>query len=150
MINAQTLHLVDLSSRLNTNRLRVINCDQTSILARLPGMNLYWVYDLPSWLFGLLAVVVTAAVGLTGLYATRKWVRRIHGNEHSHNDIVGYYLGAGCLFYGIKLARLAVGTWQRYKDVGNEVSEEVLALAGRYRNVSGFPDPERSNLGWRN
>jgi hypothetical protein len=30
------------------------------------GMNVYWLYDLPTWLFGLLSVAVTVAVGLVG------------------------------------------------------------------------------------
>jgi hypothetical protein len=57
-------------------------------------MNMYCVYDLPNWLFGLLTIVITVAIGLSGLYATRKWVRRIHGDRHSHNEVVTSYLGA--------------------------------------------------------
>ncbi len=109
-------------------------------------MNMYWVYNLPIWLFGVLAVLVTTVISLIGMYATRKWVRRVHGLEHSHNDVVGYYLGAGCLFYGITLGLLAVGTWQAYSDVDNKVSEEASALAGLYRDVSGFPEPARTSL----
>jgi hypothetical protein len=55
-------------------------------------MNIYWVYDLPIWLFGALAIAVTVAIALAGFYATRKWVRRVHREQHSHNDIVGFYL----------------------------------------------------------
>jgi len=69
-------------------------------------MNFYWVYDLPTWLFAMLTIAVTVAVGLAGLFATRKWVRRIHGDDHSHNDVVGFYLGAVCVFYGITLGLL--------------------------------------------
>ncbi|MFZ0502110.1 MAG: hypothetical protein WAM44_00290, partial [Chthoniobacterales bacterium] len=77
-------------------------------------MNLYWVYDLPTWLFAILTIAVTIVVGLISLFATRKWVRSIHGSEHSHNEVVGYYLGAVCVFYGITLGLLAVATWQNY------------------------------------
>ena len=62
-------------------------------------MNIYWVYELPDWLFGTLTIAITEAIGLGGLYATRKWVRRIHGTEHSHNEVVGFYLSAICVFY---------------------------------------------------
>jgi uncharacterized membrane protein YiaA len=109
-------------------------------------MNVYWLYELPTWLFGLLTVAVTVAVGLVGFYATRKWVRRVHGAEHSHNEIVGFYLGAVCLFYGITLGLVAVGTWEAYSDVDNKVSEEASALAGLYRDVSSFSDPKRTEL----
>ena len=83
-------------------------------------MNFYWVYDLPTWLFAVLTIAVTVAVGLAGLFATRKWVRRIHGDVHSHNDVVGFYLGAVCVFYGITLGLLAVATWQKFYRCRNQ------------------------------
>jgi hypothetical protein len=109
-------------------------------------MSVYRLYDLPTWLFGLLSVAVTVAVGLVGFYATRKWVRKVHGTEHSHNEIVGFYLGAVCLFYGITLGLIAVGTWEDYSAVENKVDEEASALAALYRDVSSFPEPKRPEL----
>ena len=107
-------------------------------------MNMYWVYDLPSWLFAVLTVAV--ATGLIGFYATRKWVRRVHGDEISHNDIVGFFLGTIGLFYGITLGLVAVGTWQAYSDIDSKVDQEASALAALYRGVSNFPEPKRSEL----
>ena len=60
-------------------------------------MNMYWLYELPNWLFGVLTIAVTAAVGLSGLHTTRRWVRRVHGGRHLHNEVVGYYLSAVCV-----------------------------------------------------
>jgi hypothetical protein len=76
----------------------------------LPIMNMYWVYDLPNWLFGVLTIMVTVVTGVGGLYATRKLVRHVHGERHSHNEAVGFYLGAICVFYGITLGLFAVAT----------------------------------------
>ena len=109
-------------------------------------MNFYWIYDLPTWLFGFLTVAVAVAVGLVGFWATRKWVRRVHGDQHSHNEIVGFYLGAVCLFYGVTLGLLAVGTWEAYSDVDTKVGEEASELAALYRDVSNYPDPKRTEL----
>ena len=109
-------------------------------------MNLYWIYDLPNWLFGALTIGVTEAIGLGGLFATRKWVRSIHGSEHSHNEVVGFYLGAICVFYGITLGLLAVGTWQIYSDVDTRVGEEAAAVGVLYRDISSFPGPNRTEL----
>ncbi len=109
-------------------------------------MDLYWVYNLPIRLFGFLIVAVTVTIGLAGFGATRKWARRVHGDEHSHNDIVGFYLGAICLFYGITLGLLLIGTWQAYSDVDSKVGEEASVLAALYRDVSNFPDPKRVEL----
>jgi hypothetical protein len=109
-------------------------------------MNFYWVYDLPNWLFGVLTVALTIAIGLGGLYATRRWVRRVHGERHSHNEVVGFYLGAVCVFYGITLGLVIVATWQNYSDVDTRVGEEAAAVGALYRDVSSFPDPNRTEL----
>ena len=109
-------------------------------------MNMYWVYDLPSWLFAVLTVAVAVAIGLIGFYATRRWVRQVHGDEISHNDIVGFFLGTIGLFYGITLGLVAVGTWQTFSDVDTKLDLEASALAALYGDVSSFPEPKRSEL----
>jgi Protein of unknown function (DUF4239) len=109
-------------------------------------MNMYWVYDLPNWLFAVLTIAVTAAIGLLGLYATRKWVQRIHGDRNSHNEVVTAYLGAVCVFYGITLGLFAVATWQNYTDVETRVGEEAAAVGTLYRDIRSFPDPNRTEL----
>lgn len=107
-------------------------------------MNMYWVYDLPDWSFGFLTVVVFAAVGAGGLYLTRGWVRTLHHIDHSHNDIVGFYLAAVTVFYGITLGLLAVGTWTTYADVQSKIDHEAAALGGLYRDISAYPEPVRT------
>src|SRR5215469_1156118 len=107
-------------------------------------MNLYWVYDLPNWLFGALTVAVFVALGVSGLFVTRGWVRRLHIVDHSHNDIVGFYLSAVTVFYGITLGLFAVGTWTAFSDAEGKVDHEAAALAALYRDVSGYPEPVRA------
>ena len=117
-----------------------------SLLLFSATMNMYWVYDLPNWLFAALTVAVAVAIGLIGFYATRNWVRRVHGHDHSHNDIVGFFLGTIGLFYGITLGLVAVATWQTFSDVDTKLDLEASALAALYRDVSSFPEPKRSEL----
>jgi Protein of unknown function (DUF4239) len=109
-------------------------------------MNMYWVYDLPNWLFGALTIGVAEAIGLSGLYATRNFVRRIHAGDAAYNGIVGWYLSAVCVFYGITLGLLAVGTWQAYSSVESKAGEEAAAIGALYRDVSSLPQPERDEL----
>lgn len=109
-------------------------------------MNMYWVYDLPNWLFGGLTVAVFVVIGLGGLYLTRGWARRLHIVDHSHNDIVGFYLAAVTVFYGITLALLAIGTWTTYSEVQGKIDHEATSLGSLYGDVSGYPEPLRSIL----
>lgn len=107
---------------------------------------MYWVYDLPNWLFGVLTMAFFILIGLVGLYPTRGWVRRQHKQDHSHNDIVGFYLAAVTVFYGITLGLLAVGTWTSYSETQTKVDREAETVASLYRDISSYPDPARSLL----
>ncbi len=107
---------------------------------------MYWFYDLPSWLSGILVILVFVAIGLLGMFSTRGWVRSLHRVDHSHNDIVGFYLAAVTVFYGITLGLLAVGTWTTYSDVDTKVGQEAIALGSLYRSVGSYPEPVRSEL----
>ncbi len=109
-------------------------------------MSLYWVYDLPNWLFGLLCIATFLTYGIAGLFATRRWVRRLHQIDHSHNDIVAHYLAAITVFYGITLGLVAVGTWNTYSGVETKVDHEAQVVASLYRDTSAYPEPIRSTL----
>ncbi len=108
--------------------------------------TMYWVYSLPNWLFGLLCIAAFIAFGLTGLPLTRSFVKRVHREDHSHNDIVGYYLAAVTVFYGITLGLVAIGTWNNYSAVEDKVDREAQTLASLYRDVDGYPEPSRGAL----
>jgi hypothetical protein len=107
---------------------------------------MYWVYDLSNLSFGSLTIAVFLLVGLGGYFATRKWVRSLHHEDHSYNDIVGFYLAALTVFYGITLGLLMVGVWANFSDTDGKVSREASTLAALYRDVSVYPEPTRSEL----
>ena len=109
-------------------------------------MNLYWLYDLPNWLFGTIVIAFFAAYGLIGLMTTRGFVRRQHKEDHSHNDIVSYFLAAVTVFYGITLGLLAVATWTNYAATEDKVDHEAQVVASLYRDVNSFPEPLRTQL----
>lgn len=109
-------------------------------------MSFYWLYNLSSWELCLLVTSFFVAIGLIGLFATRSWVRRLHKIDHSHNDIVGYYLAAITVFAAITLGLVAVGTWETYTDVQSRVDHEAACLASVYRDATGYPEPLRTAL----
>jgi hypothetical protein len=109
-------------------------------------MTMYWVYDLPNWLFGALTIAVFLAFALSGLVLTRAWVPSLHHESRSHNDVVGAYLGALTVFYGITLGLLMVGVWGTFSDAGTKVDGEAAAMAALYTDVGGYPQPIRGQL----
>jgi hypothetical protein len=106
---------------------------------------MYWVYNLPNWLFGLLTVVLFVAISLAGIFCTRSWIRGMH-RQLSHNDIVGFYLAGLTVLYGVSLGLLAIGAWSIYTETENKVAREAASLSSLYRGVSGLPEPPRSLL----
>ena len=109
-------------------------------------ITLYWVYEIPNWLFGLLCIGAFITFGLVGLPLTRRFAKRVHMVDHSHNDIVGYYLAAVTVFYGITLGLVAIGTWNNYSSVQDRVDHEAQTVASLYRDVNAYPEPYRTLL----
>ena len=107
-------------------------------------MNLYWIYLLPNWMFGALTVLAFVVIGLVGLYLTRGWVQRLHRADHSYNDIVGFYLAAVTVLYGITVGLLAIATWTAFSDAQGKVDDEAIALGSLYRDIGAYPDPARA------
>jgi hypothetical protein len=107
---------------------------------------MFWVYDLPNWLFGALTIALFVAFGLLGLAATRAWVPSLHHESHSHNDVVGAYFGAITVFYGITLGLLMVGVWGTYSEAEVKVDSEAATMASLYRDISYYPEPLRAQL----
>ena len=112
----------------------------------MPAFTLYWLYDLPNWLFGVVVVTFFLLYGLIGLFLTRTWIRKQHRVDHSHNDIVSYFLAAITVFYGITLGLLAVATWTNYSSTQDKVDIESQRVASLYRDVNSFPEPLRTAL----
>jgi hypothetical protein len=109
-------------------------------------MTLYWVYDLPTWLFGTLTAAVFVAFGLAGLYLTRGWVQRIDHGDHAYNHIVGFYMAGVTVLYAVCAGLLAIGAWATFSDVQGKVDHEATALGVLYRDINAYPEPTRTIL----
>lgn len=107
-------------------------------------MKIYWIYNLPNWLFGILTLAVFVAFGLAGLYLTRRWVRRLHHVDHSYNDIVGFYMAGVTVLYGVSVGLLAIGAWATYTEAQGKIDHEAAALSALYSDISVYPEPARS------
>ena len=109
-------------------------------------IDVHWLYDLPTWLSGILVAGAFVVIGFLGLFPTRKWVRSLESVGHLHNDIVGFYLAGVTVLYGVTLALLAVSTWTTYSEVETKVEQEALTLGRLYRSIGGYPEPVRNQL----
>ncbi len=111
----------------------------------LATLNLHWLHSLPEWEFCLIVVFTFVVVAVGGQMATRPLLRRWFG-DREFNDLVGNYLSAFGVLYGITLGLISVGAWENYGDVESKVSAEAAAVASLYRNVDSYPEPKRTEL----
>ncbi|MGV9615211.1 bestrophin-like domain [Nocardia xishanensis] len=105
-----------------------------------------WVYGLPIWLDFLIitgsAVLLTAA----GILLSRSCVLRVFGPEPGKNDTVTMVLTVGGVFYGLLLGLIAAATYESYDTAQSLVADEAASLGTLYREVSAYPEPQRSLL----
>lgn len=105
-----------------------------------------WIYDIPSLV--AIAVFGAAFVGIFWLGAAflspivRPWFHR----EPGLNATLGDYLQYFGVIYGLLLSLLAVGTYENHSDAEKAVVTEAAAVLALYRDVSGYPEPFRSDL----
>jgi hypothetical protein len=109
-------------------------------------MSLYWLYDLPNWAFCLTVICTFVVISTAALLMTRGSMRRLLGKTENPNELVSYYLSAVGVFYGLTVGLIAVATWEQFKEVDDEVSNEASAVAACYMDVSRMPEPHKTEL----
>jgi Protein of unknown function (DUF4239) len=106
----------------------------------------FWIYDHPTWQMALLFAVAFGVVAVIGLLAFRA---TLHGWLHRGgraNEMVGHALSSFAILYGLLLGLLAVAAYTGYSATGDQVTKEAASLATLYRDLSGLPEPARTQL----
>lgn len=109
-------------------------------------MNLYWLYDLPNWLFFFLTASVFIIFSLLGAFLFSTKFENKLNLKPEHNTIVSTFLGLSGVFYGITLGLIAVGTFENFNSIEDKVNNESSSLSALYRDVSMFEKNEKKPL----
>lgn len=105
-----------------------------------------WLYEMHPFYAGLVLVVVIETVSMIGLFVTRRLIIPRLNYHGSGNDAVSGTVQAIGVFYGITVGLIAVGVWNTNSNASYLVSKEASAIGALYRDVSGYPEPLRSEL----
>ena len=103
-------------------------------------MNLLLLYHLPNWLFGTIVVGGFVVFSLAGQVIISRFLPRWFGDK-DYNDIVGQYLSASGVFFGITLGLISVATWENFGSVDAAVTNEASNIGVLYRSVDNYPEP---------
>ena len=104
------------------------------------------IFDLPLVVVGIAILILLCAFALSGLAIFSRHIlpRLKLGPEES--VFTSAMMQAVMVFYGLAVALIAVSVWQTYTDAAQTTSREATALGVLYREVSGYPEPVRSQL----
>jgi hypothetical protein len=108
-------------------------------------MNIYWIYDLPNWQFAFLCISFFVIFSLAGLLAFRRFIQQKMILQ-AHNDVVSFFMAGMNAIYGITLGLIAVGAWENFGAIDNNVSAEASAIAAFYQDTRPMPAPYADTL----
>jgi hypothetical protein len=103
-----------------------------------------WLYDLPTSAMVTLFSVIFVGFTWLGAIFIRPFLRLLLRSQPGINDIVGYVLSSHCVFFGLLLGLLAVGTYQNMSDIEKVIVREAGFLRAFYRSMQSYPEPLRS------
>jgi hypothetical protein len=98
-------------------------------------------YDIPTWLLGILIVGLSALLPMLGLVLVHRLVPL--DVRRTQNDIAGYISNIAAFVYAVLLAFLAVAVWQDYGSAQATVQLEANAASDVFRQAEAYPEPLR-------
>ena len=105
-----------------------------------------WLYDLPTWVAGIMFAVAAMSFSLGGMFALRPWFHHlIHRNDKT-NEMVSLNIASFSVFYGILLGLVAVGVYANYSATSDIVEREASSVAALYSDTNALPEPWRTKL----
>ncbi|QLY28936.1 DUF4239 domain-containing protein [Nocardia huaxiensis] len=107
---------------------------------------LSWIHDLPAWAGYLTVTGVAVALQCGGVLLLRPVVTKSFGAERAKDEMITVVLTVGGIFYGLLLGLIAVAGLESYDAAKSVVADESATLSTLYREVSAYPEPERSLL----
>ena len=105
-----------------------------------------WAYEIPAFPLAVIMIVGIEVIALGGLVLVRRKVLpRLHYHDGVNDAVSGTVQAIG-VFYGITVGLIAAGVWSTYSNANNLISQEAVAIATLYRDVSALPEPVRTTL----
>jgi hypothetical protein len=107
---------------------------------------MYWIYNIPAWLLGVLVVGAFLAFAGSGVLLTRPAVAKRFGKEEGWGEHVSIILEAAFVFIGLLMALVTIAAYDNFAEARNKVASEASEVGTLYRDVTAFPDPPRSQV----
>jgi hypothetical protein len=106
-------------------------------------MGVDWLTEMPLWALAVLIIGCFVGLSVAGLAITRTWVGR--STVHP-NDLAGFVYAVVGVTYAVLLGMSALTAYERFRDVENTAALEANTIASLYRDLEGYPEPDRTRL----
>lgn len=103
-------------------------------------------YGMPLWLLGLLLVLAVEGLSIAGLMVARRWILPRFDIRSEDSDFSSGITQSVMVFYGLIVALIAVSVWQKHSQVEDVVSAEAAAIASLWRDLGGYPSPQKETI----
>ena len=106
-----------------------------------------FLFSLPLWALAVVLNVWLMGFALVSLWALRRWVLpRLSLNTNASLFFGAAVMQSAMVLYGLVAALTAVNVWTKHAQVADTVSSEATAIAGLWRDLSGYPPRERDAM----
>jgi len=105
-----------------------------------------WAYNLSPFWLALVMVIVIQTIAVIGLFLTRRFLLGHYRFHDGVNDAISGTVQTVGVFYGITVGLIAVGVWNTSSNASDLVSKEAAAIGTLYRDIGGYPSPQREEM----
>ena len=109
-------------------------------------MDLYWIYDMPTWYVGFGLKVLFIGISVALLIATRGIIAKHLQLSHDLDQSVSAVFGAIGMIFGLFLGLIAVEAWENRDKLDDLISQEASSVIQLYRSVSVLKDPDHRDV----
>jgi hypothetical protein len=103
--------------------------------------------SLPLWALAVVLNVWLMGFTLVSLWALRRWILpRLHLDTDASLFLGAAVMQSAMVLYGLVAALTAVSVWTRHSQVSDTVSHEATAIAILWRDLGGYPQPDRDAM----
>lgn len=104
-------------------------------------------FVMPLWLLAVALNLWLMGFGLACLWAVRRWLMpRLRVRQDQALFYGAAAMQSGMVLYGLVAALTAVSVWSRHSTISDTVSSEATAIAGLWRDLGGYPQPQRDAI----
>jgi hypothetical protein len=105
-----------------------------------------FLFDYPLYVAGLAIMGTISVFAVGGLLLVRRYVLPHLRIQTEDSEFSAAIAQGVMVFYGLAVALIAVTVFDDYSETSRTVSAEATSLAALYRDVSGYPEPIRTQL----